>query len=186
MGVSHDGSSQLSLLNSKVLTRIMNSICRWWLPKEPSISGQWNDFSPSHLEAIYFDRYKVCKVSERYDLRCLPWFRNTPSVDFPNSWGPGVPTKPTQQKPRLDTDADGGITASEFEAGKKIVNFNFKQHKSVVVGWFFSGEGFCEKNNFWLGFSFFGRFFVFCWILFIYQLREAPTFQFFLFTPAEN
>ena len=107
-------------------------------------------------------------------------------MDFPNSWGPGVPTKPTQQKPRLDTDADGGITASEFEAGKKIVNFNFKQHKSVVVGWFFSGEGFCEKNNFWLGFSFFGRFFVFCWILFIYQLREAPTFQFFLFTPAEN
>ena len=27
-GVSHDGSAQLSLLNSKVLTRIMNSICR--------------------------------------------------------------------------------------------------------------------------------------------------------------
>lgn len=55
--------STVSLLNSKVLTRIMNSICRWWLPKEPSISGQWNDFSPSHLEATYFDRYKNCTVS---------------------------------------------------------------------------------------------------------------------------
>ena len=65
----------------------------------------------------------VCRGSETH----RPWIFQTAGVQKGSQ-----PNQP-QQKPRLDTDADGGITASEFEAGKVRKNFKMKLQK--CGGW---------------------------------------------------
>ena len=55
-----------------------------------------------------------------------PWIFQTAGVQKGSQ-----PNQP-QQKPRLDTDADGGITASEFEAGKVRKKL---QNEATKVWW---------------------------------------------------